>query len=81
MQKYMKSIMDSAYVLWTYKIHCFITPTNHIARKFNLLLHVCTIQGYILIRLLKRIHASFIQKLQAVINLACEIYYEQVFLS
>ena len=33
MQKYMKSIMDSAYVLWTYKIHCFITPTNHIARN------------------------------------------------
>ena len=43
MQKYKKctkSIMDSEYVLWTYKIHCVITPTNHIARKFNLLLHI-----------------------------------------
>ena len=32
--------MDSEYVLWTYKIYCSITPTNHIARKFNLLLHI-----------------------------------------
>ena len=43
MQKYKKcakSIMDSEYVLWTYKIHCFITPTNNIATKFNLLLHI-----------------------------------------
>ena len=23
---------------WVYKIHCFITHTNHIAIKFNLLL-------------------------------------------
>ena len=72
MQKYKKgakSIMDSEYILWTHKIHCFITLTNHIARKFNLLLHI-------LIRSLKRTHTSFIQKLQAVIN-----YYEQVFLS
>ena len=35
----------------------------------------------LIIRLLKGIHKSFIQKLQAVINLVREIYYEQVFLS
>ena len=43
MQKYKKcakSIMDSEYVLWTHKIHCFITPTHQTARKFNLLLHI-----------------------------------------
>ena len=39
-KKCAKSIMDSEYVLWTHKIHCFITPTHHIARKFNLLLHI-----------------------------------------
>ena len=80
MQKYkmcVKSIMDSEYVLWTYKIHCFITPINHIARKFYLL-HIRVLTY---IRLLKRIHTNFIQKLQAVINLVREIYYEQLFLS
>ena len=70
-KKYAKSFMDSAYLLWTNKIHCFITPTNHIARKFNLLLHI-PYKGTYLIRLLKRIHTSFIQT---------EIYYEQMFLS
>ena len=39
-KKCTKSIMDSAYVLWTYKIHCFIRPTNHIAGKFTLLLYI-----------------------------------------
>ena len=33
-KKCAKSIMDSEYVLWTYKIHCFVTPTNNIGRKF-----------------------------------------------
>ena len=32
--------MDSEYVLWTYEVHCLITPTNDIARKFNLFLHI-----------------------------------------
>ena len=43
MQKYKKcakSIMDSEYVLWTHKIHCFITPTHQIARKFNYIYHI-----------------------------------------
>ena len=39
-KKCAKSIMDSEYVLWTHKIHYFITPTHQIATKFNLLLHI-----------------------------------------
>ena len=53
-----KSIIGYMYLLWAYKIHCFITTTNHIARKFNLFLPIPYKGTYL--KLLKRIHASFI---------------------
>ena len=48
----------SMYLLWACKIHCFITTTNHIVRKFNLLLPIPYKGAYLW--LLRRILISFI---------------------
>ena len=42
------------------QIHCFITTTNHIARKFKLLLPIPHKGMYLRVLHIKQIHISFI---------------------
>ena len=51
----------ASYLLSIYKIHCFITLTNHIARKFTLVLPIPYMGIYLM--LIKRIHTSFITEI------------------
>ena len=79
-KKCARSIMDYIYVLWTDKIHCFITPTNQIIRLSNLcLLKPCKYTYFY--GCSKESVQVFKQKLLAVIFLLRKISYGLVILS